>query len=180
MKKIKSLLCVLLCLVMAFSTVAGISASAASISSNKHTATKVKGGQTVYICSNTGWNTELFGNKFRTQIQINLGNDFQCFQYHFSIAKSGKVNVSIYKKSGSKWVKQNNLSGNFNVNSRGYISEKTAAKTFVLPGKGVQYKVIVTPVITDSTREFGNIYKASDMDDITVKITSYGTIKSVS
>ena len=65
MKKIVS---IILTLMVVFGTVFSTSvvSNAASISSNKHTANKVVGGQTVYIKSNTGWNPELFGNTYRT------------------------------------------------------------------------------------------------------------------
>ncbi|MBQ7547165.1 MAG: hypothetical protein IJT41_09400 [Clostridia bacterium] len=158
-----------------------LTASAASISSNKHVATGIKGGQSVYITSNTGWNTELFGNTYRTKIQIALPNSyFEYFQYNLTTGKVAKVRVDVYKKSGTSWVKQNNLSGTFNCNNKGVLSTGATPKTFVLPGKGVQYKVKITPVVDDPVSSFLGWFKASDYKNIKVTITSYGTITSVS
>ncbi|MBR5618808.1 MAG: hypothetical protein IKW76_03645 [Clostridia bacterium] len=157
------------------------SANAASISSNKHTATGVKGGQCVYITSNTGWNTELFGNTYRTKIQITLpASYYEYFQYNLSTGACAKMRVDVYKKSGGSWVRQSNISGTFNCNNRGVLSVGATSKTFVLPGKGVHYKVKITPVVTDPVSSFLGYSKASDYKNIKVAITSYGTITSVS
>lgn len=181
MKKALSVtLAILLILITVFSTI--ILAGAAAISKDKHTATGVKGGQTVYITSNTGWNTELFGNTYRTKVQIKLPSDtFEYFQYNLSTGKYAKMNVNVYKKSGNSWVKQTALSGTFNCNNKGYLCASGAtAKTWVLPGKGVQYKITVAPVLTWLTSDYLGFSSASDMKNITVKITSYGTITKVS
>ena len=163
-----------------FST--SVMSSAASISSNKHTATGINGGQTVYIKSNTGWNTELFGNTYRTKIQIKLPSGcFEEFQYNLSTKGDAKVNVTIYKKSGSSWVKQTGLSGSFNCNNKGYICNSNgSAKTWVLPGKGVEYKVVIAPKMTWLTRDWLGFDSVSDMRGFTLNITSYGTITKVS
>lgn len=182
MKKITA---VVLALALAFGTMfsLAVSANAASISKNKHIATDVMGGQTIYITTNTGWNTELFGNTFRTKVQISLGDDYQVFQHILSTDYIGYFQVKTYKNVNGKWVYQSNLSGKFNTRSSNpYLANPNnlaSSKTFVLPGKGIKYKMVVSPIITDNTREYGYIYKASDMKDITVKITSYGTITKV-
>lgn len=171
-RRLMSFALALVMIISAFASFA-ITASAASISRNKHVASNVKGGQTVYIKSNTGWNTELFGNTFRTKVQVKLPSKyFEYFQYNLSTAKEAKMSVTIYKKSGSTWSKY--ISGKYNCNNKGILTT-----TFVLPGKGVQYKVVVSPVMTWLINDYLDINKPSDMTNLTVSITSYGTITSV-
>lgn len=186
MKKFVSFVLVLM---VVFGTVfsTAVVSNAASISSNKHTATGINGGQTVYIKSNTGWNTELFGNTYRTKIQIRVPVDenglakYGEFQYTLrDTAQYAKVDVTIYKKSGSSWVKQNNLSGSFNCTRNGYLCTTSGtAKTWVLPGKGVEYKVVIAPKINWLTEDWLGFDSVSDMKGFTLKITSYGTITKV-
>lgn len=180
--KIKRILCAFFALITVFSFAfaLNVGVSAASISSNKHTATGVKGGQTVYIKTNTGWNTELFGNTFRTKVQITLPKAyFEYFQWNLSTGKYAKMQVTTYKKTSSGWSKQSSLSGTFNCNNKGVLSTGASAKTFVLPGKGVQYKMVITPKVSEPVTGMVG-YKASDYTNIKVQITSYGTITSVS
>lgn len=175
----KKAISIILALIVVFSST--LVCSAASISSNKHTATGINGGQTVYIKTNTGWNTEKFGNTYRTKIQIKLPSScFEEFQYNLSTKNDAKVNVTIYKKSGSSWVKQSSLSGSFNCNNRGYIcTSNGSAKTWVLPGKGVEYKVVIAPKMTWLTEDWLGFNSVSDMKGFTLTITSYGTITRV-
>ena len=180
MKKFLSIVLVIMVVVgTVFST--SVMSSAASISSNKHKATGINGGQTVYIKSNTGWNTELFGNTYRTKIQIKLPSAcFEEFQYNLSTGSVAKINVTIYKKSGSSWVKQTGLSGSFNCNNKGYIcSSNGSVKTWVLPGKGVEYKVVIAPKMNWITEDWLGFNSVSDMRGFTLSITSYGTITKV-
>lgn len=176
MKKIVS---IILVIVMAFST--AIACSAATISSNKHKATGINGGQTVYIKTNTGWNTEMFGNTYRTKIQIQLPSScYEEFQFNLTTKNVAKVNVNVYKKSGSSWVKQSNLSGSFNCNRNRYICNSNGStKTWVLPGKGVEYKVVIAPKMTWLTTDWLGFNSVSDMKGFTLNITSYGTITKV-
>lgn len=175
----KKFISILLAIMVIFST--ALVGNAASISNNKHKATGINGGQTVYIKSNTGWNTELFGNTYRTKIQIKLPSGcFEEFQYNLSTKNDAKVNITIYKKSGSSWVKQSGLSGSFNCNNKGYICNTNGtAKTWILPGKGVEYKVVIAPKITWLTRDWLGFDSVSDMKGFTLNITSYGTITKV-
>ena len=180
MKKIVSIILTLMVVLgTVFST--SVVSNAASISSNKHTATGINGGQTVYIKSNTGWNTELFGDTYRTKIQIKLpSNCYEEFQFNLSTCADAKINVTIYKKSGSSWVKQNDLSGSFNCNKAGYICNSLGkAKTWVLPGKGVEYKVVIAPKMTWIATDWLGFKSVSDMKGFTLNITSYGTITKV-
>lgn len=176
----KKFVSVILVIMVVFSTT--IMCSAASISSDKHKATGINGSQTVYIKTNTGWNTEVFGNTYRTKIQIKLPSScYEEFQYNLSTKNDAKVNVTIYKKSGSSWVKQSNLSGSYNCNNKGYICTSTGStKTWVLPGKGVEYKVVIAPKMTWLTTDWLGFTSASSMKGFTLNITSYGTITKVS
>ena len=169
----------ILAIILVFSS--ALVCSAASISSNKHTATGIIGGQTVYIKSNTGWNTEAFCDTYRTKIQVKLPSScFEEFQFNLSTSKDAKVNVTVYKKVNSSWVKQSALSGSYNCNSRGYICNAGGStKTWVLPGKGVEYKVVIAPKMTWLTRDWLGFDSVSDMKGFTLNITSYGTITKV-
>lgn len=176
----KKFLSSILAVIIVVSTIfcIAVPAFAATISSNKHTATGVKGGQTVYITSNTGWNTELPGGAYRTKVQITLPKAyFEYFQYNLTTAKYAKMKVEIYKKSGSSWSLYS--SGTYNCNNKGVLSQNATAKTFELPGKGVNYKIKLTPVVKDPVSSYCGS-KAANYTNIKVAITSYGTITSVS
>ena len=176
MKTIKKMIAMILAIVSilaCFSVFAG----AASISSNKHTATGIKGSQNVYIHSNTGWNANLPG--YKTQIKITIPANYKEYYQGNGFNQAGhvlngkKVQVNIYKKNGKNWVKQNDLSGKFACDGySGVISYMSGfiwkEKTFTLSGKGVDYKVVVIPEAHPQ------------MSGIKVAITSYGTITSVS
>lgn len=170
----------MLAMIIAISTLfcVAIPSFAATISNNKHTATGIKGGQTVYIKTNTGWNTELFGNTYRTKVQITLPKAyFEYFQHNLSTAKCAKMKVEIYKKNGSSWSLYS--SGSYNCNNKGVLSQSSTAKTFVLPGKGVNYKIKITPIVKEPVVSYCG-GKPTNYTNIKVAITSYGTITSVS
>ena len=178
MKKAKRIVA-MLCIVATIITCIGLTAGAASISGNRHTATGVNAAQSVYITSNNGWNTELFGNTYRTKIQIKLGASYyEYFQYNLSTGSVAKMKVMIYKKSGNAWSLYSQ--GTYNCNNRGYISSGSSAKTFVLPGKNVKYKVSFAPVVGEPVASFIGYSRPANLNNMTVAITSYGTITSVS
>ena len=175
LKRTIAIICTLITLFSFFSLFAG----AASISSNKHTATGVNASQSVYITSNNGWNTELFGNTYRTQVQIKLGSAYyEYFQYNLSTGRYAKVKVTIYKKTNNKWSQYSQ--GTYNCNNKGYISSGSSAKTFVLPGKNVQYKISFSPIVSEPVTSMIGYSRPANLNNMTVSITTYGQITSVS
>ncbi len=175
MKKVVSVFLALLILMTTLFSTAML-ADAATIK-DKHTATGVKSGQTIYITTNTGWNTELFGNTYRTKVRIALDKN-QGMDFSQALSTNFGVNVTVYKKSGSKWVKQSNLSGTFKTcpyAHGSYLTKNSSIKTWVLPGKGVQYKIVITP-----NSNYTTLYPNTQLTNMTVKITSYGRITKVS
>lgn len=157
-----------------FVTGLSVIGSAASISKDKHKATKVNSSQTVYIKSNTGWNTELPGDFYQTKIKVKFGSEwFELFQKMHSTdgGKLAKMRITIYKKTNSGWTKYKD--GKYNCDNKGYTSE------IMLKGKGVNYKIVFTPVVDEVVADFYGINAPDQYDDMSVIITSYGTITSV-
>lgn len=157
-----------------------VSTQAASISGNKHVATGIKGGQTIYIFSNNGWNTEKFGNTYRTKLTITLPAKYRKGFERTTSHANCYFQIDVYKKVSGKWVKQTNLcKKNVLVQSDGVI-----LKNLVLPGKGVNYKIKLNPIVYD-WESFnmlgvqGTYRKVSDLNAITAQI-NYGWIQSVS
>ncbi len=169
----KRIISLILAIVISLSsmTMLTYTVSAARISSDKHVATGIRGGQTIYIKSNTGWNTELFGNTFRTKVKLSLSTTANdgVYAYFEKVGAAYDIQVDVYKKTGNKWKIYK--SGEYNCNYKGVILSQ-----ILLPGKGVDYKIVITPEV-DGIPGFS---KPSDINGFKAEITSYGKIKSVS
>ena len=164
-KRMFALICAIITLVACFSH----SASAATVSKDKHSITGIRGGQTVYITTNTAWNTNLCGGLFKTNVRIIIPIGYRD-QYQNSAASSGKqIRLTTYQRAGSSWVKQKDLSGNYYCN--GYSGLLNC--DLRLPGKGILYKIVITP------EKQGTVRTPSDMTGIKLDI-NYGTIIGVS
>ena len=168
MKSIKrtiALICAIITLLVCFSNFA----SAATVSKDKQSVTGIRGGQTVYIKTNTAWNTNFCGGLYRTNVRIFIPIGYRD-QYQKSAASSGKqIKITTFQRAGSSWVRQKNLSGSFFCN--GYSGLLNC--DLRLPGKGVLYKIVITP------EKQGTVRTPSDMTGIKLDI-NYGTIVGVS
>lgn len=164
-KKIVAILCVLATVIAAFS----ITADAAFISKSKQSVTGVKGGQTVFVTTSKKWNSNFPGGMFNTVLKITLPVMFRDLFCKDSSGQNAKIRVTTFKKAGKGWVKQNKLSGSYFCNAYSGV----LSKTFRLPGKGVQYKIMITP-------ERQSALKApSDLTGIQVELSNNGTVDTV-
>ena len=166
MKKTKRMIA-MICAVVTILSCFAMFAGAASITSDKHTATGIKGGQTVYVTSNTGWNYWM--PMYTTKLTITIPKDFRELYQYNGLEQVKRIQVTTYKKTSNKWVKQNDLSGKYYCD--GYTG--ILSKTFKLSGSGVQYKIVITPEYQVT------VERPSDMTGIKAQI-NYGRITSVS
>ncbi|MBQ1995720.1 MAG: hypothetical protein II237_05970 [Clostridia bacterium] len=113
-------------------------ASAASIASNKETAKAIRGGQAIYVTTN---NTIFSKTGFGTDIDIYMSKTANNGIYDMfkATTTNARIKVEVYKKSGSKWVLYKTKTNCQVKSPDGFIVQVE------LPGKGVQYKIVVTP-----------------------------------
>lgn len=164
-KRVLAMLLVISSLVTMLSAF-GLSAQAASISSNKHTATGIKGGQTVFITTNTGWNYWM--PWYTTKLTITIPSDFKD-EYQNGRRKTDMnagIQVIVYKKTNGNWKTQS---------SGIYYCDRWSGQlnSIKLSGNGIQYKITIRPQTT------GSVHFASDVTGIKAQI-NYGKITSVS
>lgn len=168
MKKIKRIIAILCIIATVFSALA-LSASAATVKNARQSATGVKGGQTIFVTTNKSWNSNLPGGFFNTVLKITIPVYYRDLYSKEGNGNSKQIQVTTYKKTGKGWVLQNKLSGKYFCNAySGLLS-----KTFRLPGKGAQYKIIVTPEKQPSVRV------PADMIGIQVDLSNHGTVDAV-
>ncbi len=154
-----------------------VMASAANISSNKKKATNICGGQTIYVTTNTS----IFANTVFGETDLTLYLKGYHANYYMKTCYNNKIKIETYKKSGNSWKKVSAKCGSFNVvHKDGYIVK------IELPGRNVQYKVIITPVCTHNGISLKQCYEnkgdyISGVKDVTGFTASldYGTITKV-
>ncbi|MBQ7597983.1 MAG: hypothetical protein IJU56_05335 [Clostridia bacterium] len=168
MKKINRIIAILCVIATVFSALV-LSASAATVTNAKQTATGVKGGQTILVTTNKKWNSNLPGGFFNTVLKITIPVYCRDLYSKEGSGDSKKIQVTTYKKTNRGWVLQNKLSGKFFCNAySGLLS-----KSFRLPGKGAQYKIVVTPEQQSAVRV------PADMVGIQVDLSNHGTVDAV-
>ena len=145
-----------------------LSASAATISSDKHATIGIKGGQTVYLTTNNAWNTSLPGGLFNTVVRVTIPIVYRSLYQKSKVEQTGRIQISTFKKVNNRWVKQNKLSGLFHCDAYSGVIDDS----FRLPGKNMQYKLVITPERQATVRV------PSDMTGIKLDI-NYGAITNV-
>ncbi|MBQ5906054.1 MAG: hypothetical protein IIW88_09335, partial [Clostridia bacterium] len=68
--------------------------------------------------------------------------------------------------------------GRVQTTAKDFINRVNFKSCLELPGKNIQYKIVITPEINDVVKEWCGLYKASDMKGITASI-DYGKITKV-
>ncbi len=176
-KKFKRVFSLLLAILMVASM--PMLASAASISSNKKKATKVVGGQTIYITTNS---TVFASSGGMTDLTINIPSECAYYYQNKNTSSAGnsystaRIKLTTYKKVGSKWVHYKTTrhictsTGRVQTTAKDLINKANFKSCLELPGRNVQYKVTITPEVNSATKEWAGIYKASDMKNITVSV----------
>lgn len=154
----------LLCLAMVFSICFTQVTPAATISDH-HTAQNIRGGQTVYITSNGGWNYFLYPTI--ATIQLTTDNSKSVYQRGLY----DDVNVKVYKYSGNTWklYKTANCKCNY--------GDGKLNTSFKLEGQSVKYKIVITPIVKSAYAQYF-FYKSSDVTGIKLGI-NYGNVTKV-
>lgn len=186
-KKLKRVFSLFLAILMVASM--PLSASAASISSNKKKATGIYCGQTIYVTTNS---TIFSKVGFATDITITSPKGFyDSGFYGDSHSHCNSINMDIYKKTGTKWVKLNPYkkadqkyvkvvkSASLNIRTR------VTSWQIKLLGKGTQYKIQIKPTCCNNSNIFDctlvahmGCKKMSDFGKFTATL-DYGKITKV-
>lgn len=182
----KRILAVIMAIMMMVSVFAP-TASAASIASNKKKATGIYGGQTIYITTNNSIGAYTGG---MTDLSINIPSEYAFYYQNKKTSSAGnsystaRIVLTTYKKQGSKWVHYKTTrhictsTGRVQTTAKDFINRVNFKSCLELPGKNIQYKIVITPEINDVVKEWCGLYKASDMKGITASI-DYGKITKV-
>ncbi len=168
MKKIHRLIAIL-CVLATICTAFSVTADAAVVAKSGQSATGVKGGQTIFVTTNKSWNTNLPGGMFNTVLKITIPVLFRDLFSEDGLDQNARLRVTTFKKAGKGWVKQNKLSGAFFCNAYSGVLNRT----FRLPGKGTQYKIVITP------ERKAALKTPSDLTGIKVELSNHGTVDSV-
>ena len=164
MKNTKRAIALLLAVI---TMLASLMLSASAVSENRQQDSMI-GGQAVYVTTNRAWNTNLPGKLFNTVMRIILPIDCSDAYSSSKAKKNAAIQIAVYKKMENRWVKQCKLCGKFNCNAYSGLLENGLR----LPGKNVQYKIVITPERTKTVRV------PSDMTGIKISL-NYGTITDV-
>ena len=124
----------------------------------------LEGGQTVYITTNPKWS----GGSRNALVSLTLPIDCRDAYCEKRTGDTSYIQITTFKKIGTEWVEQKKLSGKYTCNPySGLLSDGLR-----LPGKDVEYKLVITPECNDVVRV------PSDMSRIQVSV-SYGTVTNV-
>lgn len=158
----------LLCIVLTVAGSIGMTVDAATISTGGRQVSGIRGGQSVCLTTNKAWYTSLSCGIVNTIVKITIPIAYRDNYRESKTGDTKAIQLTVYKKAGDHWVKQDKLSGKFHCNPySGILTENLR-----LPGKGVQYKITITP------ERQGSLHKASDMTGIKFEI-NYGVITGV-
>ena len=160
MKRIKTAVAIL-CVIATVCTSLVFIANAAN--SGQSNAGVLKDGQTLYVTTNDKWNANLPGGFFNTIAKITIP---VLYRDLFTENGIGKLQVTTFKKTAKGWVMQNKLSGQYYCNPYSGV----LTRTFRLPGRAAQYKIVITPDDNCST---------TDIFGIRVDLTNNGVVDTV-
>ena len=167
MKKLWKCIALLL-VVLTITGSLGMTVGAATISAGGRQTSGIKGGQSVYLTTNKAWYTSLSCGIVNTIVKITIPIAYRDNYRESKTGDTKAIQLTVFKKVGNDWVRQNKLSGKFKCNAYSGI----LTDTLRLPGKGAQYKITITP------EKQGALRRAADMTGIKLDI-NYGTITSV-
>ena len=130
---------------------------------NQPSGGSLTGGQTVYITTN-----HKTGGAVNAVVSLTLPIDCRDAYCDSKTGDTSYIQITTFKKVGGEWVEQKKLSGKYTCNPySGLLSDGLR-----LPGKDVEYKLVITPECNDVVRV------PSDMSRIQVSV-SYGTVTDV-